>query len=210
MKSLSDNDGQTPKVTLPFETIQEKVTELYKENNYEGVYYFLIDLALDEENEYYIQSELGRVLNNLERYQEALKYLLPVDRKEKGQNFLTKYRIAYSYCYLKDFDSAIEYGSKSQALDPENYNDFEAAVKYFKLYKEKAPIEDKYFACYWLAFLHKEQLKNNYEPALFKEALKYYNECLSIQANDGDVQAEIYELTELKKMYELALDRRRK
>jgi len=68
---------------------------------------------MNEENELYLKSEIGRTLNNIgnntkdpSRFQEALEYLLAVDKKETGKNADTKYRIAYAYYRLNEEENA--------------------------------------------------------------------------------------------------------
>ncbi|MGF7047963.1 tetratricopeptide (TPR) repeat protein [Paenibacillus sp. DS2015] len=62
---------------------------------------------------------LGRALNNLERYQEALKWFTKI--AEEGKNDpLWHFRVGYAYYYLDQLEDAIREFEIAHEMDPED------------------------------------------------------------------------------------------
>lgn len=62
---------------------------------------------------------LGRALNNLGRYKEALKWFLKVDEELKN-NPLWHFRVGYAYYYLDQLEDAIREFEIAHEMDPED------------------------------------------------------------------------------------------
>ncbi|WP_334072510.1 SMI1/KNR4 family protein [Paenibacillus sp. A14] len=70
-----------------------------------------------EERDYTLVSHLGRALNNLERYEEAVEQFLTV--AEEGQEDpLWHYRIGLAYYYLERYEEALRAFEAADRLDP--------------------------------------------------------------------------------------------
>lgn len=66
-----------------------------------------------------LASHLGRALNNLERYEEALKWFMKIE--EQGKNDpLWHFRVGYAHYYLDQLDEAIKAFERAHELDPED------------------------------------------------------------------------------------------
>lgn len=62
---------------------------------------------------------LGRALNNLERYKEALKWFLKFKESHK-KDALWYFRVGYAYYYLDQLENAIKALERAHKLDPED------------------------------------------------------------------------------------------
>lgn len=70
-----------------------------------------------EERDYALVSHLGRALNNLERYEEAVEQFLTV-AEEGREDPLWHYRIGLAYYYLEQYDDALRDFEIADQLDP--------------------------------------------------------------------------------------------
>lgn len=72
-------------------------------------------MLIDEE----LGTHLGRALNNLGRYKEALKWFLKFE--EQGKNDpLWHFRVGYAYYYLDQHEEAIKAFEIAHEMDPED------------------------------------------------------------------------------------------
>lgn len=108
--------------------IEKHIEELYKKEKHREIIAYANEM-MNDENELYLKSEIGRALNNIgnntkdpKRFQEALAYLLVVDKKEEGKNATTKYRIAYAYYRLNDEENAIKHVHECLSIDKAHRN----------------------------------------------------------------------------------------
>ncbi|WP_340026427.1 tetratricopeptide repeat protein [Paenibacillus sp. FSL K6-1096] len=67
---------------------------------------------------------LGRALNNLGRYKEALKWFNKTKEKSK-KDPLWHFRVGYAYYYLNEYDKAIKAFERAHKLDPEDQDAIE-------------------------------------------------------------------------------------
>ncbi|NQX46456.1 tetratricopeptide repeat protein [Paenibacillus tritici] len=75
---------------------------------------------IDEE----LAVHLGRALNNLGRYREALKWFNKAADKGK-KDPLWHFRVGYAHYYLDEYDEAIKAFKKANKLDPEDQDTIE-------------------------------------------------------------------------------------
>lgn len=86
-----------------------------------------------EERDYELISHLGRALNNLGRYGEALEQFMTVE--EEGEDDpLWHYRVGFSNYYLKQYDKAASEFEIADRLDPED----EDTLEFLELSRRKA------------------------------------------------------------------------
>lgn len=78
----------------------------------------------DEERDYVLTSHLGRALNNLGQYEEALEQYLSIEEEGEGDP-LWHYRIGVSYYYLKRYDEALKAFTIADELEPDDEDTLE-------------------------------------------------------------------------------------
>lgn len=66
-----------------------------------------------------LASHLGRALNNLERYEEALKWFQKID-EENRNNSLWHFRVGYAYYYLDRNEEAVQEFEIAHEMDPDD------------------------------------------------------------------------------------------
>jgi tetratricopeptide (TPR) repeat protein len=71
----------------------------------------------EDERDYELISHLGRALNNLERYEEAVEQFLSIQEKGKDDP-LWHYRIGLAYYYLDQYEDARKAFEVADHLDP--------------------------------------------------------------------------------------------
>jgi len=168
--------------------IQKHIDELYKKERLRTVIAYAQEI-MNEENELYLKSEIGRTLNNIgnntkdpSRFQEALNYLLPVDEKEEGKNVKTKYRIAYAYYRLGDEENAKKYTEECLSIDNGYSNGREmqewikkmGTRKFFVENRQQQDIADNFREVLTAIFENDEKVLPHIEnlPKLSKEELE--------------------------------------
>lgn len=72
-----------------------------------------------EERDYVLNSHLGRALNNLGRYEEALELFEEI-AEEGEEDPLWHFRVGFCHYYLKQYDEAIREFEIADKLDPED------------------------------------------------------------------------------------------
>lgn len=72
-----------------------------------------------EERDYELVNHLGRALNNLERYEEAVEQFLTVAKEGTGDP-LWHYRIGLAYYYLEQYAHAQQAFERADELEPED------------------------------------------------------------------------------------------
>lgn len=84
---------------------------------------------------------LGRALNNLERYKEALKWFMKIDEKERN-NPLWHFRVGYAYYYLDQNEEAVKEFEIAHAMDPED-EDIRTMLEWSRNEAAAAPAADE-------------------------------------------------------------------
>ncbi|WP_068784172.1 SMI1/KNR4 family protein [Paenibacillus phocaensis] len=98
------------------EELLEQLQTWHEEDEYEQIVQAVMDVPA-EERDYELISHLGRALNNLERYDEAVEQFLTV--AEEGQDDpLWHYRIGLAYYYLERYDEARTAFERADRLEP--------------------------------------------------------------------------------------------
>ncbi|WP_052429770.1 tetratricopeptide repeat protein [Paenibacillus borealis] len=80
---------------------------------------------------------LGRALNNLGRYKEALKWFNKTADKGK-KDPLWHFRVGYAHYYLDQYDEAIKAFEKAHKLDPED----EDIIEFLEWSRNEAGVQD--------------------------------------------------------------------
>lgn len=94
----------------------ERLEAWHEEDEYEEIIDAITEVP-EEERDYTLVNHLGRALNNMERYQEAVEQFLSVE--EEGQNDpLWHYRIGLAYYYLEQYENARVAFEAADRLDP--------------------------------------------------------------------------------------------
>ncbi|OOC64043.1 SMI1/KNR4 family protein [Paenibacillus ihbetae] len=98
------------------EELLEQLEEWHEEDEFEAIVDAITEIP-EEERDYVLTSHLGRALNNLERYEEAVEQFLSI--AEEGQEDpLWHYRIGLAYYYLEQYDNAREAFEAADRLEP--------------------------------------------------------------------------------------------
>lgn len=77
-----------------------------------------------EERDYELVNHLGRALNNLERYEEAVEQFLTVAEEGTGDP-LWHYRIGLAYYYLEQYAHALQAFERADELEPDDEDTLE-------------------------------------------------------------------------------------
>lgn len=94
----------------------ERLEQWHDEDEYEQIVQAIEEIPV-EERDYELVSQLGRALNNLERYGEAVAQLLTV--AEEGKNDpLWHYRLGLAYYYLEQYEEARGAFKEADRLEP--------------------------------------------------------------------------------------------
>lgn len=80
---------------------------------------------------------LGRALNNLGRYKEALKWFMKIDEAERN-NPLWHFRVGYAHYYLDQNEEAVKEFEIAHQMDPEDEDTIE-----FLEWSRRAAVEAK-------------------------------------------------------------------
>lgn len=94
----------------------ERLEAWHEQDDYEEIIDAITEVP-EEERNYILVNHLGRALNNMERYQEAVEQFLSVEAE--GQNDpLWHYRIGLAYYYLEQYENAREAFEAADRLEP--------------------------------------------------------------------------------------------
>ncbi|MBU5353071.1 SMI1/KNR4 family protein [Paenibacillus silvae] len=98
------------------EELLEQLEAWHEEDEYEKIVDAVQEIPA-EERDYELVNHLGRALNNLERYEEAVEQFLTV-ADEGADDPLWQYRIGLAYYYLEQYDKAEQAFERSDELEP--------------------------------------------------------------------------------------------
>ncbi|WP_106769653.1 SMI1/KNR4 family protein [Paenibacillus faecalis] len=98
------------------EDLLAQLDEWHEEDEYEEIVDAIIEIPEDE-RDYELISHLGRAMNNLERYEEAIEQFLSVAEEGK-EDPLWHYRIGLAYYYLEQYDKAKKAFETADQLEP--------------------------------------------------------------------------------------------
>ncbi|MNO20809.1 SMI1 / KNR4 family protein [compost metagenome] len=94
----------------------EQLAKWHEEDEYAQIVERIMDIP-EPDRDYVLIGQLGRALNNLDRYDEALEQLMSV--AEQGEKDpIWHYRVGYAYYYLKQYDQAAREFGLADQLEP--------------------------------------------------------------------------------------------
>ncbi len=98
------------------ENLLEQLARWHDEDEYAKIVERIMDIP-EPDRDYVLIGQLGRALNNLDRYSEALEQLLSI--AEQGEKDpIWHYRVGYAYYYLKQYDQAVREFELADKLEP--------------------------------------------------------------------------------------------
>jgi tetratricopeptide (TPR) repeat protein len=100
-----------------------KLDEWHEEDEFQEIVDAITEIP-EEERDYVLTSHLGRALNNLGQYEEALEQYLSIEEEGEGDP-LWHYRIGVSYYYLKRYDEALKAFTIADELEPDDEDTLE-------------------------------------------------------------------------------------
>lgn len=101
----------------------EKLDAWHEEDEFQEIVDAITEIP-EEERDYVLTSHLGRALNNLGQYEEALEQYLSIEEEGEGDP-LWHYRIGVSYYYLKRYDEALKAFTIADQLEPDDEDTLE-------------------------------------------------------------------------------------
>lgn len=105
----------------------------HEEDEYEEIVNAVMEIP-PEERDYELTNHLGRALNNLERYEEAVEQFLSVADEGKVDP-LWQYRIGFAYYYLERYEEALRAFEAADRLESGD----EEIQEFLELIRDKVP-----------------------------------------------------------------------
>lgn len=100
--------------------LQDQLQAWHDENEYQQIINAIMNIS-EEERSYELIGWLGRSLNNVGKYEEALHWLYTISSQGKHDG-VWHYRVGYAYVYLKRYEEAMQAFSTAQQLLPDDEN----------------------------------------------------------------------------------------
>ncbi|WP_208920973.1 SMI1/KNR4 family protein [Paenibacillus uliginis] len=105
------------------EDLLAQLDEWHEEDEFEEIVDAVMEIPT-EDRDYVLISHLGRAMNNLERYEEAIEQFLTISEEGKDDP-LWHYRMGVAYYYLEQYDDALREFEIADQLDPEDEDTLE-------------------------------------------------------------------------------------
>ncbi|MGM1045730.1 MAG: SMI1/KNR4 family protein [Bacillota bacterium] len=98
------------------EDLLAQLDEWHEEDEFEEIVDAVMEIPA-EDRDYVLISHLGRAMNNLERYEEAIEQFLTIEEEGKDDP-LWHYRMGVAYYYSEQYDDALRAFERADQLDP--------------------------------------------------------------------------------------------
>ncbi|GIP29031.1 hypothetical protein J23TS9_41610 [Paenibacillus sp. J23TS9] len=123
------------------EDLLAQLDEWHEEDKFEEIVDAIMDIPAEDRDDVLI-SHLGRAMNNLERYEEAIEQFLTIAEEGK-EDPLWHYRMGLAHYYLDQYDDALREFEIADQLDPgdEDTLEFLDSIR-SKMAEEQEPLED--------------------------------------------------------------------
>lgn len=103
--------------------LMEQLDLWHEEDEYQEIVDAIMEIP-PEDRDYVLISHLGRALNNLGNYEEALQQFMTIAEEGK-EDPLWHYRVGVSYYYLEQYDEALREFKITDEMDPEDEDTLE-------------------------------------------------------------------------------------
>ncbi|MEC0240619.1 SMI1/KNR4 family protein [Paenibacillus dokdonensis] len=123
------------------EDLLAQLDEWHEEDKFEEIVDAIMEIPAEDRDDVLI-SHLGRAMNNLERYEEAIEQFLTIAEEGK-EDPLWHYRMGLAHYYLDQYDDALREFEIADQLDPEDEDtlEFLDSIR-SKMAEEQEPLED--------------------------------------------------------------------
>lgn len=123
------------------EDLKAQLDQWHEEDNFDEIVNAVMEVP-EGERDYELTSHLGRALNNLGRYDEAIEQFLTIAEEGKD-DALWHYRIGLAYYYENQYEDALRAFEMADKLDPgdEDTMEFLDEIR-SKLSDEQQPVEE--------------------------------------------------------------------
>lgn len=119
------------------EDLLDKLEAWHEEDEFENIVAAINEIP-EAERDYTLISHLGRALNNLERYEEAIEQFEFI--ADEGKNDpLWNYRMGIAHFYLEQYEEALVYFEAADRLDPDD----EDTLEFLETIRSKLPEKPK-------------------------------------------------------------------
>ena len=183
----------------------EALLHLSESDEVEKISIKVMESNLSEEDFYYFITELGFLLNDVDKYDRAITYF-EESLKINDSNTDVIVDLAYDYEMKGDLEKAIEYNDKLLDIDPYS---FDAWVNIGKLYSMNDQHEKAIDSFDFALTINEDDLSALKMKALslylndnVEESINIFRNCLSLSPNDESVHESLLEAYAALELYD--------